>query len=89
MRCRGDARELQLAEGLSLLRARSPSYTWMSTSGWLLEYVETISDFLSIFESRRAFFDGLESTVEEVLAKLLETGTREGYVEVDTLEKDN
>jgi hypothetical protein len=36
----------------------------MSTSGWLSEYVEKVSDFLSIFESRRAFFDGLESTVE-------------------------
>ena len=31
--------------------------------------------------------DGLESGAEEVLAELLETGTGEGGVEVDTLEE--
>ena len=31
--------------------------------------------------------DGLESASEEILAQLLETGTGEGSVEVDTLEE--
>ena len=31
---------------LSLVRWRSPSYTWMSTPGWLSEKVEKTSDFL-------------------------------------------
>ena len=30
-----------------MVRARSPSYTWISTPGWLSEYVvEKVSDFL-------------------------------------------
>ena len=31
---------------LSLVRDLSPSYTWMSTPGWLSEYVENTCSFL-------------------------------------------
>ena len=31
---------------LSLVRAQSPSYTWISTPGWLSEKVVKISDFM-------------------------------------------